>query len=443
MSFSLAHCEVKQSAARRYLARAVASLILAVPIAGHTGALELTLSEAQRQALSRSRQLVAQDYAEAASRDMAVAAAQLPDPVLKAGIENLPVEGPDRFSLGADFMTMRRIGVMQELTRADKRRWRSERFARQAERIDAEKSAIAARIERETAIAWFERYYAERMAAEIDQLAQQARYEIEAAEAAYRGGKGSQADILAARGSLVAVQDRHSEFRQRIRSATAKLARWIGDASSLPLASAPVTDTVRLDVTSLDSELAHHPEIAVLGRQEALAQAEANVARANKKSDWTVEVAFLQRGSAYSNMVSVGVSLPLQWDQSKRQNRELSSKLAMVEQVRAERDELLREHIAETRIWLQEWENGRERHQRYERELLPLANQRTLAALAGYRGGKGSLSDVLLARRNESDLKIQALQLQLEVARLWAHLNFLLPTDSAPHMSTTGEKVSK
>jgi hypothetical protein len=47
------------------------------------------------------------------------------------------------------------------------------------------------------------------------------------------------------------------------------------------------------------------------------------LAEANKKPDWSVEVAFQQRGSAYSNMVSVGISLPFQWDQKNRQDREL------------------------------------------------------------------------------------------------------------------------
>ena len=54
----------------------------------------LTLQDAQRRAVERSRQVVAQDAAVLASREMSVAAGQLPDPVLKAGIDNLPVNGP-------------------------------------------------------------------------------------------------------------------------------------------------------------------------------------------------------------------------------------------------------------------------------------------------------------------------------------------------------------
>ena len=81
----------------------------------------LTLDDALRLAQERSRQLPAQDASATAARHMAVAAGQRPDPVLKAGITNLPVNGQDRFSLTNDFMTMRSVGVMQEFTRKDKR----------------------------------------------------------------------------------------------------------------------------------------------------------------------------------------------------------------------------------------------------------------------------------------------------------------------------------
>src|SRR5471032_783666 len=92
---------------------------LAIPVFGATS--ELSLTQAQQLALQRSRQLASSDHAADAARQLAIACNQLPDPVLKAGIENLPVSGADRFSLGNDFMTMRSVGVSQELTAASKR----------------------------------------------------------------------------------------------------------------------------------------------------------------------------------------------------------------------------------------------------------------------------------------------------------------------------------
>ena len=148
---------------------------------------QLTLEEAQRRALERSRQLAAQDSAVRSSREMAVAAGQLPDPVLKLGIDNLPINGPDQFSLTRDFMTMRRIGVMQELTRGEKRDLRAQRFDREAEKAVAEKTAAVASIQRDTALAWLDRYYAEAMLAVIARQIEQVKTEITAAEGLYRG----------------------------------------------------------------------------------------------------------------------------------------------------------------------------------------------------------------------------------------------------------------
>jgi outer membrane protein TolC len=387
----------------------------------------LTLAEAQRLAVTRSQQIVAQDRAGTAAREMASAAGQLPDPVLRFGVDNLPIDTSDRFSLTRDFMTMRKIGVMQEFTRAEKRDARAERFEREAEKAAAERAVTMASVQRDTTLAWLDRYYAERQASVLAEQSEQARVEIEAAEGAYRGGRGNLADVLAARAAVVGLEDRASEIRRRIRNAKTALARWVGTAADAPLAGRPEIDTIPLDASVSDDELRHHPQIAVLEKDEAMATAESRLARAGKSADWSVELSYSQRGPAYSNMISVMVSVPLPWDQAHRQDRELAAKLALVEQVRAQREEALRAHVVEVRTMIAEWENDRERAARYRRELLPLAVERTQATLAAYRGGKASITDVLLARRNEIDVRMQALLLEMDGARLWAQLSFLVP----------------
>jgi outer membrane protein TolC len=414
--------------------RATFSLVLLLAVVPPAGAAELalTLPEAQRLAAERSRQLAAQDSTVAASREMAAAAGRLPDPTLKIGIENLPVNGPDAYSLTNDFMTMRQIGVMQEFTRGEKRQLRAERFEREAERSLAERSATLSAIQRDTALAWLDRYYAEAMAAVVAEQSKEARLEIEAAESAYRAGRGSQADLLTARSAAFTLEDRASEISRRMRTARIALARWIGTAAENPLGGKPDIDAIQLDPRTLDTQLAHHPQIATLAKQAEIATTEARLAQAGKKTDWSLEMMYSQRGSAYSNMISVNVAIPLQWDQKNRQDREVAAKLAMAGQAEAQREEALRAHVGEVRVQIQEWENGRERRTRYERELVPLAAERTRAMLAAYRGGKASLADVLSARRSEIEVRMQALQLEMETARLWAHLNFLLPHGVKP-----------
>src|SRR5712691_5988683 len=211
----------------------------------------LSLQDAQRRAVERSRQLAAQDSAVAASREMAVAAGQLPDPVLKMGVDNLPINGPDQFSVTRDFMTMRRIGVMQELTRGEKRDLRAQRFEREAEKGVAEKAMATASIERGTALAWLERYYAEAMLAVVAEQIEQVKREIAAAEAVYRGGRGSQADVIGAHSTLAALEDKASEFRRRVLVGKTNLGRWIGEGAEAPLGDPPRIDSVPLDEANL------------------------------------------------------------------------------------------------------------------------------------------------------------------------------------------------
>jgi outer membrane protein TolC len=403
--------------------------MLSAALSASAGEPPLTLAEAQRQALAHSRALQAQDSASSAAREMALAAAQLPDPVATVGINNLPVNGPDAWSTTADFMTMRSVGLMQEFTREDKRRARAERFEREADRSFAEKEARIAAIRRDTALAWLDRYYAEAQAVVVAEQSRQTRLEVEGAETAYRSGRGNLAEVLSARSALASLDDRASELARRVASARIALARWIGDAASAPLAGRPAIDTLAFEPRALDAEIAHHPEMAVLTRGEDLAAAEVRMAETNKKSDWSVQLMYSQRGPAFSNMISINLSVPLQWDQGNRQDRELAAKLALLDQARAEREDKLRAHTAEVRAMLAEWESDRERLTRYERELLPLATERTSATLAAYRGAKSSLNDVLAARRGEIEVRMQSLQLEADAARVWAQLNYLVPGD--------------
>jgi outer membrane protein TolC len=392
----------------------------------------LRLDEALRLAEARSLQLVAQDAAARAAREMGLAASRLPDPVLRAGIVNLPIDGPDRFSIGRDFMTMRSVAVSQEFTRTDKLAARSTRYERDAEVAQAGRAMALANVQRDTALAWFERHYRERLRALLVAQRDEAHLQTEAADAAYRSARGTQADVYTARSAAAQIDDRLAQNEREIATATTQLARWVGDAARGPLGEAPRTDSVALDAGALDDALAHHPRIAMLAKQEDAARAEVEIARANRRADWSAELMLSQRGSAYSNMVSINVSVPLQWDTHNRQDRELAAKLATTEQLRVQREDALREHVAEVAAMLQEWRSDRERLQRYDDALLPLATQRVRATLTAYRTGAAALGSVLDARRAELDTRIDRLRLELEAARLWAQLEYLTPARSTP-----------
>jgi outer membrane protein TolC len=387
----------------------------------------LTFDQALRLAQDRSRQLVAQDYAAASAREMAVAAAQLPDPTLTAGINNLPINGADKFSLTRDFMTMRSVGVMQEFTRDDKRQARAARFEREAEVAQAGRTQMLANLQRDTALAWLDRYYQERIREVLTAQRDEARLQVEAADAAYRGARGSQADVFAARTAVAQIEDRIAQADLQIATAKSRLARWIGDSAGLPLGTAPAMEAATVESTGVEVHVLHHPQIDLLLKQEQVARADVDVAQANKRADWSAELMYSQRGPAYSNMISINFSIPLQLDRKNRQDRELAAKLALIDQLQAQRDEVTREHVADVRTWLQQWRSSRDRLARYDSSLLPLAAERARAAAAAYRGGSAPLATVLEARRMEIDIRLERVRLEMENAGAWAQLEYLIP----------------
>ena len=411
--------------------RFIRSLLVAaaVALAGVPGAVAqspLSLAEAQRLAVERSRGLAGQRLAVDAARAMAVAAAQYPDPVLTLSLENVPAQGVDRFSISRDGMTMKRIGVMQEITSGEKLGLRAERFEIEARKALAEQEATLASVQRDTALAWLDSWYAERVVSAIAELRERSLQEVQAAESEYRAGKGSQPDVLMAHSNVAMLDDRAAEALRKARNARAVLARWVGEGPATRTLG-PVPDIGTHGVSAHDETLAGHPEIEALARAQEVAAAEARLARANRTPDWSVEFAYQERASRFGDMFTVGVSIPLPWDRANRQDRELAAKLAMAEQAQAMRDEALRKHVAEVRTMLNEWESNRSRIARYEREILPLAKSRSEAALVAYRGGKASRSEVLAALRAELDARLMALMLESETARLWAQLTYLIP----------------
>ena len=352
----------------------------------------LSLTEAQQLAIERSPQMTAYDAAIVAARELAVAPAQLPEAIRQSGIAFLPVEDGDALSFGRDANPVRRIAIARELTSPEQRGALTERYAREADRAAAQKTATSVDVARETALAWLDCHYVEQMTRIAGEELKAAQAEIEGAESMYWAGRLSQAEFYGTRSVLVVLEDKSSGLEHRVRAARIALKRWVGDVGDAPLAAPPNIDRIRLRSAALEGDLARHPEVALLERQEDLATSDVRLARANRQSE-----------------------------------REIALMLARCDEARAARDEKLRAKVAETRIMIDEWQHARDRRNRYANELVPLARQRTQATLVAYRGGKASLADVLAARREESEAQMQSVEMERDAARIWARLEFALP----------------
>jgi outer membrane protein TolC len=389
----------------------------------------LSLDEAIRLASEQSPQMAAQRSAITAAEQSAVSASQLPDPKAIVGIDNLPVTGSEAWSLTSDFMTMRKIGLMQDFPGWGKRDLKGKLAERVAAREQAMLVDVQAALRRDVASAWVDRYFAERMGAVVDDQAAEVQLQIEAMRAGLKAGKTQPADLLAAQLNQQSLLDKRADFEKQSARAKAMLSRWLGAAAGRPLAPFKLP-VVFADQGALSDHIAHHPHVQALERQVDVAQTEAALARASTNPDWSLEFAYQQRGPTFSNMISVQVSIDLPLFQKNRQSRDLAAKLALVDQARDLKEDAVRQHLAEVQVALADWDAATGRLKRFDESLLPLSRERTQAALAAYRGGRSDLAPVLQARRDELDIKLQQLQLVEDQARAYAQLLYFLPPEA-------------
>lgn len=420
-----------------FLTNSLASLAWAQAGAPLSLGFDAALSAAEARTLSHVHHASEAD----AARDMAVAAGRLPDPVLRMSVDNLVVDGPNNWSFGKEPMSMASIGLMQTLTREDKRTARAERFEQEARLAESRVVMQLNYLRRDTALAWLTRYFVEQRVALLRQQRNESALVVETTEAAFRAGSGLQTDVLVARSELALMDDRIREAEALLANSITALARWIGEAASAPLGAAPQIAATRLQDSDLKLALSEQPDLVVAAQEETLALADVELAQQNKHEDWSVEFMFSQRDSAFGNMVSLGISIPLQLGHANKQDRELAAKRAVVEGARSQRTELVRAYVAQAQVWLDSWQSNLARLDNYDTSLIPLVSERTQVALSAYQGNRTPISTVLDARRAEIDMHLERLRLEEETAGLWTQLEFLLPSENSTQVSHATHSV--
>lgn len=403
-----------------------AALMMVFP--AHAGEGRLTLETALREATTHSALAQAAQAGERASAQAAVRAGQLPDPMFKAGIDNLPVTGPGRFSLRRDDMTMQRIGISQEWVSADKRRLRSQQAQQVVKRQRAAFLQQIASVRQQTASAWLTASYASRALGLQQALVDHMQHELEVTQAAYKGNAARASDVVQSQGMVVQTQDDTLKARQQWQNALIALQRWTAGAVD-DVQGDPPAPLSSVETMGADQLRERQPALIAAADDVAVAQADTAVADSERHANWSWEVAY-QRRSLGSDMVSVGVSIPLQFNQANLQDRYVAEKAARATQAEFTLDDIERQVLADIRSQANTLSSARARLDSLRKRLLPLAQQRVQLAEAAYRSGAGALADVFAARRADLQAQLQVLDLQREAALVWAQLEYqVLPMD--------------
>ena len=402
-----------------------------VLVAGTAGAQSLSLDEALRAADAHSPRLAAQRHMLSSTEAQVGRAGELPDPKLRLGIENLPVTGPDAWRYGRDSMTMAQIGLAQEFPNSAKRAALNQRAERLRDVENASLAAQRAALHRDVALAWLEVHFAERVKAALERQARQLQLHSETVSAAVSRGRQSAAEALTLRLAFEQVNDRLIEQERMAARSRIMLASLIGNEAARPLAELPDLSRFARPREHL-MELAEHPQLRLIEQREGLSRAEVELARSTRRTDWMLEVGYGQRRPYFDNMLTVMISFDLPLRTEQRQDRDITSRLAEVEQARAMREDALRMRAAEVHGWLADFDAAGRRIERFEGVLLPLARDRRAAALAAFQGGRGELAGVLEAERAVTETDVALVQVLGERARAWANLNYAYPQEGHP-----------
>ncbi len=402
--------------------------MLALPfVLWATASHALTYNEALRLAEERASELKARQNSVAAANEARISAGELPDPKLVMGVDNLPVQGSEAWNTTRDFMTMQRVGVMQEVTNRDKRAAARQLADANVARSDMELALERLSVRRRTLLAWLKVYYAEQRRVLLDQLEAENRLQAMALTARLAAAQGKAGESLQARLEAATLADRRDGLIRDITTARAELARWIGPAAGDPLTGDLPRGAAHPE--HLRHALERHPDIAVYTAQEASARAEVAMAEAARKSDWGVEMDYQHRGPAFGDMVSVQFTFDLPMFTQTRQNPRIAARQQELERVGAERETMVRQHTVELETLLAEQTALTRQIDRVDRQWLPLHQEKLQLALAAYQAGREPLTSVLDARRDLLETRLKRIDLEERRSAAQADLRYLSEED--------------
>ena len=155
-----AHGQIRIVDLRRSIARLllIGSAVLMALLAWvpTTASADLDITEAVSLALTDDPVVAASQARTQALRDTAVADGQLPDPKLKTGIYNLPV---DDFDVSREPSTQFRLGLVQDFPRGDTRHYRQKQTEWMASAEQANTDAARRQLVRDVRKSFLELYY--------------------------------------------------------------------------------------------------------------------------------------------------------------------------------------------------------------------------------------------------------------------------------------------
>ncbi|MGA0026145.1 MAG: TolC family protein [Steroidobacteraceae bacterium] len=407
---------------RFYFLLLITWLVLAGSLAEASSSGPLSLEAAVRLAIQRDEGLRATLEEAAALREQSVAAAQLPDPMLRLGAAALPL---DSLALDDEPMTQLQLGLAQRFPAGRTRELAGRRLAVEADALDAARAERRRFVAWQLEVAWRELDYLERALALLEQDGRWLDTLVGAREAGYAAGTVGSLELIEARLERAELGERRLGLLARREAATASLDRWLGEGVAAdgrqpaPEPSPQPTPSVALE------RLEIHPSLLRLDRAQEAASVEVNLVEQRYRPAYGVEVGYGFRVNR-PDMLSAMLTFDLPLFTRDRQDRERAAAMSRTRAAAARREDARRDLSA--RLAEAQAREGRlaEAQALYTEALEPLAALGEDLALAAYASDAGGLAEVVSSRRRAVELTERLERLRLERGLAAAEIRYLI-----------------
>jgi outer membrane protein TolC len=385
----------------------------------------LSLAEAERIALELEPGQAAYEARADALEEQAVVAGQLPDPRLRVGIANFPIESG---GFSTEPMTQAQIGFQQMFPPGQSRAVSTRRFESLALEMRETAGARGRDVVTGVRAAWLESWYWEQAGSIVSESRPFFADLVTVTRSLYSVGTRDQQDVLRSELELSKLEDRLIDInRQRARSRAA-LSEWLPDQSGRPIAdSLPAwTDVPPLEDLAL--RLATHPALRAADARIEAQDAGVDLARERYKSGWTLDVAYGYRdgmqpsGAPRSDMLSVAFMVDLPFFRGNRQDRTLSAAFSERRAADESKEQLRRRLLSQLEAEHARWHELTRRLELFDRRILVQTRDHAQASLLAYQSEAGDFADVMRGYIDELNTRLDYLRLQVERAQSYAVL---------------------
>jgi cobalt-zinc-cadmium efflux system outer membrane protein len=354
----------------------------------------LTFDATLKRAVETAPSLGARDADVTGAKAAALAAGQLPDPKLVIGADNFPISGPTSGRPDLESMSDVRLGLMQDVPNAAKRRAQRQRAGADIGAAVVGQTAEARAVRLSAAIAWLDLHFSEQRLKAFDEVTAAVTRLRDTATSQVASGSTRPGQSLESRKLLAQIADRRADLQAAVAKARATLTRWTDDPEAEVQGTAPGFD---IDPVKLRAGLDDLPALKAFDAMGRQADADIALAKADKVPDWSWEVAYAHRDPRFGDMVMAQVTVGLPIFAAHRQDPVIAARHAAANRTRLDQAAARRELRARLESDLADHVAHHERLMRADTVLVPLAQQRADLERASYAAGTASLTDALTA----------------------------------------------